>query len=108
MKGRLTQAPQFFTYFPMKSAYELAMERLESKSPTATLTPKQKERIAEVESVAQSKIAEKELFLKEQIAKALATGDGASALQLEQQLAMETRRIQADAEEKRAAIREKR
>jgi hypothetical protein len=106
MKGRLTQAPQFFTYFPMKSAYELAMERLESKSPTATLTPKQKERIAEVEAVAQSKIAEKELFLKEQIAKALASGDGASALQLEQQLAMETRRIQSDAEAKRAAIRE--
>ena len=48
------------------------------------------------------------LATERQIAKALATGDGASALQLEQQLAMETRRIQADAEEKRAAIREKR
>jgi hypothetical protein len=106
MKGRLTQAPQFFTNFPMKSAYELAMERLESKSPTATLTPKQKERIAEVEAVAQSKIAEKELFLKEQITKSLASGDGPAAAQLEQQLAMEVRRIQTDAEAKRTAIRE--
>jgi len=90
----------------MKSAYELAMERLESKSPTANLTPKQKERIAEVESVAQAKIAEKELFLKDQISKALSAGDGTAALQLEQQLAMETRRIQGDAEAKRTAIRE--
>jgi len=106
MKGRLTQAPQFFTNFPMKSAYELAMERLESKSPTATLTPEQKERIAEVESVAQSKIAEKELFLKGQISKAVVAGDGTSAGQLEQQLAMEIRRIQSDAEAKRNAIRE--
>jgi hypothetical protein len=106
MKGRLTQAPQFFTNFPMKSAYELAMERLESKSPTATLTLRQKERIAEVEAVAQSKIAEKELFLKEQIAKALASSDVTAATQLEQQLAMEVRRIQTEAEAKRAAIRE--
>jgi hypothetical protein len=105
MKGRLTQPPQFFTNFPMKSAYELAMERLERSSPTATLTPEQKERIAEVESIAQAKIAEKELFLKEQIFKAIQTGDQASVAQLEQQLAMETRRIQSDAEDKRAAIR---
>ncbi len=106
MKGRLTQTQQFFTNFPMKSAYELAMERLERKSPTATLTPEQKERIAEVESVTQSKIAEKELFLKEQISKAVVAGDFTSAAQLEQQLAMEIRRIQSDAEAKRNAIRE--
>ena len=105
MKGRLTQAPQFFTNFSMKSAYELAMERLEQKSPTAILTPAQKERIAEVEAVAQSKIAEKELFLREQISKALHSGDSTSAAQLEQQLALEIRRIQAEAEDKRAAIR---
>lgn len=89
----------------MKSAYELAMERLEQKSPTAILTSEQKERIAEVESVAQSKIAEKELFLKEQISKALHVGDTTSAEQLEQQLAMEIRRIQSEAEAKRTAIR---
>jgi CRISPR/Cas system CSM-associated protein Csm3 (group 7 of RAMP superfamily) len=105
MKRRLTQPPQFFTNFPMKSAYELAMERLEQKSPTAILTPEQKERIAEVESIAQSKIAEKELFLKEQIAKALFSGDHTAAVQLEQQLANEIARIQSDAEAKRAAIR---
>ena len=89
----------------MKSAYELAMERLERSSPTATLTPEQKERIAEVESIAQSKIAEKELFLREQIAKAIQAGDQPSVAQLEQQLAMEIQRIQSDAEEKRSAIR---
>jgi hypothetical protein len=105
MKARLTQTPQFFTNFPMKSAYELAMERLERSSPTATLTPEQKERIAEVESIAQSKIAEKELFLREQIAKAIQAGDQPSVAQLEQQLAMEIQRIQSDAEAKRSEIR---
>lgn len=105
MNVRLTQPLQFFTNFPMKSAYELAMERLERSSPSATLTPKQKERIAEVESLAQAKIAEKELFLKEQIFKAIQAGDHASVTQLEQQLAMEIRRIQSDAEAKRASIR---
>jgi hypothetical protein len=89
----------------MKSAYELAMERLERSSPTATLSPEQKERIAAVESVAQAKIAEKELFLKEQISKAMQSGDHASVSQLEQQLAMEIRRIQSDAEAKRTEIR---
>ena len=89
----------------MKSAYELAMERLERSSPTATLTAAQKERIAEVESIAQAKIAEKELFLKEQISKAIQVGDQASVAQLEQQLAMEIRRIQQEAETKRAEIR---
>ena len=91
----------------MKSAYELAMERLEKQTPSATLTPEQKEQIAEVESLAQSKIAEKDLFLKEQMAKALATGDLVSAQQLEQQLANEIRRIQADAEERKNTIRGK-
>ncbi len=83
------------------------MERLEKQTPSATLTPEQKEQIAEVESLAQSKIAEKDLFLKEQMAKALATGDLVSAQQLEQQLANEIRRIQADAEERKNTIRGK-
>ena len=44
----------------MKSAYELAMERLEQKAPTKKLTDEQKARIAEINSLYGSKIAEKE------------------------------------------------
>jgi len=89
----------------MKSAYELAMERLEKHSPTAALSADQKSQISEIESLAKAKAAEKELFLKEQIAKAAAGGDYAAVGQLEQQLAYDLQRIQSDAEERKETVR---
>ncbi|MEY2599359.1 MAG: hypothetical protein RLZZ142_1618 [Verrucomicrobiota bacterium] len=89
----------------MKSAYELAMERLEKQSPSTNLSESQKERIAEIESIAKAKIAEKELFLREQITKAQFAGELEAVVQLEQQLARETRRIQEDADLKKEAVR---
>jgi hypothetical protein len=53
----------------MKSAYELAIERLEKASPSLSLTENQKKELAEVDSVYRAKIAEKELFLRNQIQK---------------------------------------
>ena len=58
----------------MKSAYELAMERLQQTSPSLSLTDEQKKELAELDSKYQAKIAEKELFLNEQIRKAQAEG----------------------------------
>jgi hypothetical protein len=58
----------------MKSAYELAMERLEKASPSISLSEEQKKEIAEVDSVYRAKIAEKEVFLKDQIRKAHSPG----------------------------------
>jgi rRNA maturation endonuclease Nob1 len=89
----------------MKSAYELAMERLEKESPTLKLSPEQKAEIADIESIARAKVAEKELFLKEQISKAMASGDYESVQQLERQLGVEVRSIQSDAEEKKERVR---
>lgn len=89
----------------MKSAYELAMERLEKQSPTATLTDEQKQEIAEIESTCKARIAERELFLKEQIAKAQATGQFEEIEALEKQLGSELRRIQSDAESKKEKVR---
>ena len=89
----------------MKSAYELAMERLEKEAPTVTLTSEQKAEIAEIESIARAKIAEKELFIKDQIAKAVAAGDFESVQQLDRQLGVEVRNLQADAEEKKERVR---
>ena len=89
----------------MKSAYELAMERLEKESPTIKLSAAQKAEIAEVDSVAKAKIAEKELFLRGTITEAAASGDMDSVRQIEHQLGVETRRIQSDAEEKKEKIR---
>jgi hypothetical protein len=89
----------------MKSAYELAMERLEKQSPTRQLTARQKAEIAEIDSTAKAKVAEQELFLKDKIAEAAAEGKYEEAAQLEQQLAREIRRINSDAEAKREKVR---
>jgi hypothetical protein len=45
----------------MKSAYELAMERLNKKSPTVKLNDDQKKQLAELDSLYASKIAEREI-----------------------------------------------
>ena len=89
----------------MKSAYELAMERLEQQSPTTKLTEDQKTQIAEIDSVAKSKIAEREVFLGGEIAKVQAAGKFEEVTELEEQLAREIRRINNDAEEKKEKVR---
>ncbi|CAN5165079.1 hypothetical protein BH20VER2_BH20VER2_10070 [soil metagenome] len=89
----------------MKSAYELAMERLEKSAPSVTLTDEQKAQIADVDSSYRAKMAEKELFLKEQIQKARGGGEWGEAETLEKQLAVEVRRLQQDCEEKKEKLR---
>ena len=91
----------------MKSAYELAMERLEKQSPTQKLSEKQKEEIAEIDSVTRSKIVERQLFLEGQIDKARSTGNDSEAEELEQQLARDVKRLNDDAEEKKEKVRQK-
>ena len=90
----------------MKSAYELAMERLQKTSPSLSLTDEQKKELAEIDSKYQAKIAEKELFLKDQIRKAQTEGKADEIDSLQKQLASETRRLQEECEarkEKRRA-----
>ena len=89
----------------MKSAYELAMERLSKTSPTAKLTDAQKKKLAELDSVYASKIAQRELFLKGEIAKAEVSGDFATIEDLQKQLASERKALNAELEEKKEAIR---
>ena len=89
----------------MKSAFELAMERLEKQSPTAKVTNEQRGKIAEIESTYKAKIAEREVFLKDQILKAKSAGEAAEVEALEKQLASELRRLNEDCEEKKEKIR---
>ena len=89
----------------MKSAYELAMERLEKQAPSRTLTTAQKAEIADLEAAAKAKIAEQELFLKGQIEKALAEGKYEDVAQLEQQLAREIRRANEECAATKEPIR---
>jgi hypothetical protein len=89
----------------MKSAYELAMERLQKDSPTQVLTEEQRKEIAEIDSLYRARIAERELLLKEQIQKETAAGKFAEVEQLQQQLATELRRLQEEREEKKEQVR---
>ena len=89
----------------MKSAYELAMERLEKKAPTIALTDEQKAQIAEIDSSFKARIAERELFLQGEIAKAGATGNEEEVASLRKQLGSEVRRLQEDAEAKKSKLR---
>jgi ABC-type hemin transport system substrate-binding protein len=89
----------------MKSAYDLAMERLQKSAPTVTLTDDQKRQIAEIDSACKARVAEKELFLKDEIRKALATGSTDEAEVLQKQLASEIRRLQEDSEAKKEKLR---
>ena len=73
----------------MKSAYELAMERLNKTAPTVKLTEEQKKELSELDSLYASKIAQREIFLKGEIAKAAASGDFEAIEQLEKQLSSE-------------------
>ena len=89
----------------MKSAYELAMERLQANSPSVPLTDGQRAKIAELDSVYQAKIAEKEIFLKGQMAKAMEQGDLEALASLEKQLGVDRASLQAEREEKKEKIR---
>ncbi len=89
----------------MKSAYELAMERLAKASPTLVLTDEQKTQLAEIDSTYKAKIAEKELFLKDQIKKAENAGNFEEIEKLEKQLASEIARLRQDCEAKKEKLR---
>ena len=54
----------------MKSSYELAMERLNKNAPAVKLTAKQKQELAELDSRYAAKIAEREIALNGEIARA--------------------------------------
>jgi hypothetical protein len=89
----------------MKSAYELAMERLSKSSPTVKLTDEQKRQIADLESQCAAKIAERELLLQSEIVKAADKGDAEAIAQLEKQLASDRKSLRADFEEKKEKVR---
>ena len=89
----------------MKSAYELAMERLQKASPSLALNEDQKKELAEIDSVYRAKIAEKELFLKNQIRSEQSAGRSEDIESLEKQLAAEIRRLQQDCEAKKEKLR---
>ena len=90
----------------MKTAYELAMERLNQAAPAAKLTGAQKKQLAELDSKYTAKIAELEIALRDEIAKAAAAGDAEKVEMLQQQLVNERRKLQAELEDKKEQVRQ--
>jgi hypothetical protein len=90
----------------MKSAYDLAMERLEKQSPTVKLTEEQRSQLAEIDSLYKSRIAEKELLLNDLIRREQAAGKASEVESLQKQLASEIRRLSEECETKKERIRQ--
>ena len=78
----------------MKSAYELAMERLNKDNPIAQITEEQKGKLGELDSKYAAKIAEKEIFLNGEIEKALQSGDVEAFESLKSQMATERKALE--------------
>ncbi len=91
----------------MKSAYELAMERLAKSDPQSgkALTAEQKARLAEIDRVYKGKFAEREIFLKKQLDDALAAQKFEEVEKIQKQLAGERARLEEEREEEKERVR---
>jgi hypothetical protein len=91
----------------MKSAYELAMERLAKSDPDTNqpLTAEQKNRLAEIDRVYKGKLAEREIFLKKQLDEALAAQKYDELDKIKQQLASERARLAEEREAEKDRVR---
>ena len=91
----------------MQTAYELAMERLNKSSPApAKPTGEQKKRLADLDAEYKAKIADREIFLKGEIEKAVGKGDSEAFEQLQAELVRDRKTLRAELEEKKETVRE--
>jgi hypothetical protein len=89
----------------MKSAYELAMERLQKQAPSKVLTEAQKAELAELDSLYKSKVAQVEIQIGDDIQAAQAKQDFAKVDELRERLSQQRARLESDKEERRRRIR---
>jgi len=91
----------------MKSAYELAMERLNQSDPEAAapLTDAQKARLAELDAIYKSKVAEREIFLNGKLQEAMRGRDSVAAEQIRRQISNERVRLEEERDEKKEKVR---
>jgi hypothetical protein len=90
----------------MKSAYELAMERLAKAEPAEQpLTTAQKNRLAEIDRVYKGKVAEREIFLKQQLDTALGEQKFDEADKIRKQIAGEKARLDEERDAEKEQVR---
>ena len=90
----------------MKSAYELAMERLSEEEPVVKLNDEQRAELAAIDEKFTAKVAEKEVFLNDLIGKASAAGNFEELAQLETQKTREISRLNTEREAAKDKVRE--
>ena len=89
----------------MKSAYELAMERLSQSEPEIKLTNEQREQLAAIDEKFKAKMAERELFLTDLIKKATMEGNHLELQELETQKTREISSLKEECESEKDKIR---
>ena len=90
----------------VKSALELAMERLDEKGvKPSSLTGEQKEGLAVVGRELQAKIAELEILSKQRLSDAHVRGDAEKVRQIEEGMVDEIARLRRQAETRKGKIR---
>jgi hypothetical protein len=91
----------------MKSAYELAMERLSKADPAASkpLGPEKKAALAEIDRVYQGKLAEREIFLRQQLDRAFAAENADEVEKIKKQIVSERARLKEEREAKKDQVR---
>ena len=90
----------------MKSAYELAMERLAKSEPAEpALSAEKKSRLAEIDRVYKGKIAEREIFLKQQLDSALGDQKFDEADKIRKQIASEKARFEEERDDEKERVR---
>jgi hypothetical protein len=90
----------------MKTAYELAMERLNKSAPTVKLSAAQKKELADLDAKYAAKIAEREIALNAEIAKT--AGDFETEQALREQLVFDRKKLQTELDDKKEAVRSRR
>lgn len=89
----------------MKTAYELAMERLNKSAPTKKMSAAQKQELAELDSKYAAKTAEREIALQDEIARAEAAGDLEKVGKLREQWVTERAKLKAELDGKKEQVR---
>ncbi len=90
----------------MKSAYELAMERLRESDPDPQpLSDSQKKQLAEIENKFKARKAEREIFLKKQLDHARRQGQFEELQKIERQINDEKDRHEREMEAEKDKVR---
>ena len=78
----------------MKSAYELAMERLEKEKPSKPLTDEQKRALAEIDNKFEARIAEAKILHEQELKNA--AGDYAAIQEIQERYKTDLRRLESE------------